>query len=88
MKTEKMGDWRRTHYSDNISPELDGQEVLGKVFVIKLPDKDIMLENIWRRMCNLILILWLRTKYEFLRIQKKKLLIHFTLQYITSIIII
>jgi nondiscriminating aspartyl-tRNA synthetase len=28
MKVEKMGNWRRTHYSADIGPELDGQEVL------------------------------------------------------------
>ena len=28
MKVEKMGDWRRTHYSADIGPELDGQEVV------------------------------------------------------------
>jgi len=28
MKLDTMGDWRRTHYSADICPELDGQEVL------------------------------------------------------------
>jgi nondiscriminating aspartyl-tRNA synthetase len=28
MKTGKLGDWRRTHYSTDITPELDGKEVL------------------------------------------------------------
>jgi nondiscriminating aspartyl-tRNA synthetase len=28
MKVDKMGKWRRTHYSADIGPELDGQEVL------------------------------------------------------------
>jgi nondiscriminating aspartyl-tRNA synthetase len=28
MKTNKLGDWRRTHYSTDIKPELDGKEVL------------------------------------------------------------
>ncbi|MGQ9460359.1 MAG: aspartate--tRNA(Asn) ligase [Candidatus Bathyarchaeaceae archaeon] len=28
MKTDKLGDWRRTHYSTDIKPELDGKEVL------------------------------------------------------------
>jgi nondiscriminating aspartyl-tRNA synthetase len=28
MKIDKMGDWRRTHYSADIGPELDGQEVV------------------------------------------------------------
>jgi nondiscriminating aspartyl-tRNA synthetase len=28
MKVDKMGSWRRTHYSTDIGPELDGQEVL------------------------------------------------------------
>ncbi len=27
MKTDKMGEWRRTHYSADIGPELDGKEV-------------------------------------------------------------
>jgi nondiscriminating aspartyl-tRNA synthetase len=27
MKTEKMGDWRRTHYSNEVGPEVDGEEV-------------------------------------------------------------
>ena len=28
MKIGKLGDWRRTHYSSDIKPELDGKEVL------------------------------------------------------------
>jgi len=28
MKIDKLGDWRRTHYSIHIKPELDGKEVL------------------------------------------------------------
>jgi len=28
MKTDKLGDWRRTHYSTDIKPELAGKEVL------------------------------------------------------------
>jgi aspartyl-tRNA synthetase len=28
MKTDKLGDWRRTHYTTDINPELDGKEVL------------------------------------------------------------
>ena len=28
MKTDKLGDWRRTHYSTDVKPELDGKEVL------------------------------------------------------------
>ncbi len=28
MKVEKMGNWRRTHYSADIGPELDGREVV------------------------------------------------------------
>ena len=28
MKVDKMGNWRRTHYSADIGPELDGKEVL------------------------------------------------------------
>ena len=27
MKVDKMGNWRRSHYSADIGPELDGQEV-------------------------------------------------------------
>jgi aspartyl-tRNA synthetase len=28
MKTDQLGDWRRTHYSNEIKPELDGNEVI------------------------------------------------------------
>ena len=28
MKTDQLGDWRRTHYSTDIKPELDGKEVV------------------------------------------------------------
>lgn len=28
MKTDQLGDWRRTHYSNEIKPELDGSEVI------------------------------------------------------------
>ena len=28
MKADQLGDWRRTHYSSEIKPELDGKEVL------------------------------------------------------------
>jgi len=28
MKTDQLGDWRRTHYSTDIRPELDGKEVV------------------------------------------------------------
>ena len=28
MKTDRLGDWRRTHYSTDVKPELDGKEVL------------------------------------------------------------
>lgn len=27
MKLDSMGDWRRTHFSDDVKPEMDGQEV-------------------------------------------------------------
>ncbi len=28
MKTDQLGDWRRTHYSTEVTPELDGNEVI------------------------------------------------------------
>ena len=51
MKTEKMGEWRRTHYSVDIGAELEGQEVvvfgwvqeirdLGGIRFLILQDKD------------------------------------------------
>ncbi len=38
MKIDKMGDWRRTHYSADIGPELDGQEVLVFGWVQEIRD--------------------------------------------------
>jgi nondiscriminating aspartyl-tRNA synthetase len=38
MKVEKMGNWRRTHYSADIGPELDGQEVLVFGWVHEIRD--------------------------------------------------
>ena len=38
MKVDKMGDWRRTHYSADISPELDGQEVVVFGWVQEIRD--------------------------------------------------
>ena len=38
MKVDKMGDWRRTHYSAEISPELDGQEVVVFGWVQEIRD--------------------------------------------------
>ena len=38
MKVDKMGDWRRTHYSVDISPELDGQEVVVFGWVQEIRD--------------------------------------------------
>jgi len=38
MKIDKMGDWRRTHYSVDISPELDGQEVVVFGWVQEIRD--------------------------------------------------
>jgi nondiscriminating aspartyl-tRNA synthetase len=48
---ENLGDWQRTHYSNEINPELDGKEVivmgwvrelrdLGKIKFVKLADKE------------------------------------------------
>jgi len=48
---EELGDWRRTHWSSEISPELDGKEVivcgwvqrirkLGKLIFVILRDKE------------------------------------------------
>ncbi len=51
MEADQLGDWRRTHYSDNIKPELDGREVivlgwvrdirdLGGIRFVVLQDKE------------------------------------------------
>jgi aspartyl-tRNA synthetase len=38
MKRDKMGDWRRTHYSADIGPDLDGQEVIVFGWVHEIRD--------------------------------------------------
>jgi len=38
MKLDKMGDWRRTHYSADVGPELDTQEVLVFGWVQEIRD--------------------------------------------------
>ena len=38
MKVDKMGDWRRTHYSADINPELDEQEVVVFGWVQEIRD--------------------------------------------------
>jgi len=38
MKTDKLGDWRRTHYSTDVKPELDGKEVLVLGWVQEIRD--------------------------------------------------
>jgi nondiscriminating aspartyl-tRNA synthetase len=38
MKVDKMGEWRRTHYSADIGPELDGQEVVVFGWVQEIRD--------------------------------------------------
>ena len=38
MKIDKMGDWRRTHYSADIGPEIDGQEVVVFGWVHEIRD--------------------------------------------------
>jgi len=38
MELDKMGDWRRSHYSADIGPELDGQEVLVFGWVQEIRD--------------------------------------------------
>ena len=38
MKIDKMGDWRRTHYSSDIGPEIDGQEVVVFGWVHEIRD--------------------------------------------------
>jgi nondiscriminating aspartyl-tRNA synthetase len=38
MKVDKMGNWRRTHYSADIGPELDGQEVVVFGWVHEIRD--------------------------------------------------
>jgi aspartyl-tRNA synthetase len=51
MKIENLGDWQRTHYSKEITPEMDNQEVIvmgwcrelrdiGKLKFIKLADRE------------------------------------------------
>jgi len=51
LEADQLGDWRRTHYSDNIKPELDGREVivlgwvrdirdLGGIRFVVLQDKE------------------------------------------------
>ncbi len=38
MKTDQLGDWRRTHYSQDIQPALDGQEVIVLGWVLEIRD--------------------------------------------------
>jgi nondiscriminating aspartyl-tRNA synthetase len=38
MKLDKMGNWRRSHYSTDIEPKLDGQEVLVFGWVHEIRD--------------------------------------------------
>jgi aspartyl-tRNA synthetase len=38
MKVDKMGNWRRTHYSADIGPEMDGQEVVVFGWVHEIRD--------------------------------------------------
>ena len=38
MKIDKMGDWRRSHYSIDLGPEMDGQEVLVFGWVHEIRD--------------------------------------------------
>jgi len=51
MEIDQMGDWRRTHYSTDVKPDLDGKEVivlgwvqdirdLGGIRFVILQDKD------------------------------------------------
>jgi nondiscriminating aspartyl-tRNA synthetase len=35
---ENLGDWQRTHYSNEINPELDGKEVIVMGWVRELRD--------------------------------------------------
>ena len=55
MKIENLGEWQRTHYSKDITPEMDGQEVIvmgwcrelrdiGKLKFIKLADREGFLQ--------------------------------------------
>jgi len=55
MKTDQLGNWRRTHYSKEINPEMDGEEVivlgwirdtrdLGGIRFIVLQDKEGMVQ--------------------------------------------
>ncbi|MCW4020949.1 MAG: aspartate--tRNA(Asn) ligase [Candidatus Bathyarchaeota archaeon] len=38
MKTDELGDWRRSHYSTEISPELDGKKVVVMGWVREIRD--------------------------------------------------
>ncbi len=38
MKTDQLGDWRRTHYSQDIKPALNGQEVIVLGWVLEIRD--------------------------------------------------
>ncbi len=64
---EELGDWQRTHYSKQISPELDGREVIlmgwvrairtqGKITFIKLADREgfsqVILKNVSSNLLN------------------------------------
>jgi len=55
LMTDTLGDWKRTHYSTDIAPELDGREVvlfgwvqdlrdLGKILFITVRDKNGVLQ--------------------------------------------
>jgi nondiscriminating aspartyl-tRNA synthetase len=38
MKADRLGDWRRTHFSEDITPELDGREVVVLGWVLEIRD--------------------------------------------------
>jgi len=38
MKTDELGDWRRTHYSTDINPQLDGKQVVVMGWVREIRD--------------------------------------------------
>ena len=38
MKIDALGDWRRTHYSVEVTPDLDGEEVLVFGWVLDIRD--------------------------------------------------
>src|SRR3989337_3571982 len=38
LKIDKLGDWRRTHYSMEVTPDLDGKEIMIFGWVLDIRD--------------------------------------------------